>query len=361
MRDCGAGAWPGLCWPVSCCPLSTFMELGTAAFALFMVIYVLACYLAERRNPVRDWKFLGAALIAGLAGVFSVWLAYRLIYGVSLNDVVAAMWPIHTGYTFDRVTWMFNHPYEFAVFTGLPLAILMLAAWWRAVQRWRARQPADPLSLSLAVGVVLLSVIDPARDETARTWMIFMPLVVVVASQWLVDQTLSRRQLSGVWSLLGVQVLAMLLFMRFIALTPVPEVDVATASLPVEANVASAEFGGLQLQGYRVEKAADQLLVDLYWQPRTPADYPYSIFVHATDEQGNLIGQQDTWPQPFVTCWQPGQTYLDRHSVTLPPDRMNAALQLSVGLYNAETGQRVPVTINGQLSDQVTLPPPSSP
>jgi hypothetical protein len=204
-------------------------------------------------------------------------------------------------------------------------------------------------------------VIDPARDETARTWMIFMPLVVVVASQWLVDQTLSRRQLSGVWSLLGVQVLAMLLFMRFIALTPVPEVDVATASLPIEANVASAEFGGLQLQGYRVEKAADQLLVDLYWQPRTPADYPYSIFVHATDEQGNLIGQQDTWPQPFVTCWQPGQTYLDRHSVTLPPDQMNAALQLSLGLYNAETGQRVPVTINGQLSDQVTLPPLSSP
>jgi hypothetical protein len=34
---------------------------------------------------------------------------------------------------------------------------------------------------------------------------------------------------------------------------------------------------------------------------------------------------------------------------------------LSLGLYNAETGQRVPVTINGQLSDQVTLPPPSSP
>jgi len=289
-------------------------------------------------------------------------LIYRLIYGVSLNDIVAAMWPIHTGYTFDRVTWIFNHPYEFAVFAGLPLAILMVAAWWRAVQRWRKQQPADPLSLSLAIGVIVLSVIDPARDETARTWMIFMPLVVVVASQWLVDQTLSRRQLAGIWSLLGVQVLVMLVFMRFIALKPVPEVDVETANMPSTAAFTSADFSGVQLQGYQLDRPApDQLAVDLYWQPRTAADYPYSIFVHATDEQGNLIGQQDTWPQPYMTCWQPGDTYLDRHIIPLPSDHANLPLRLEVGLYNGATGQRVPVTAGGQPSDHVTLLPPDSP
>jgi hypothetical protein len=341
---------------------STFMELGTAALALFMVIYVLAGYVVERRNPLRDWRFLGTALLAGLAGVFSVWLAYRLFYGVSVNDIVAAMWPIHTGYQFDRLTWMINHPYEFIVFVGLPLAILMLAAWWHAVQRWRRRQAADPLSLSLAVSLVLLSVIDPARDETARTWMIFMPLVVVVAAQWVsADQTLSRRQLVGLWSLLGVQVLTMLLFMRFIALAPVPEVEVNTAGLPPDVVPTAAEFGGVHLQGYRYERTADQLSIDLYWQPRLAADYPYSIFVHASDEQGNLIGQHDTWPQPYLTCWQPGSTYLDRHVLALPPDRAATALQLSIGLYNAETGQRVPAITAGQESDRAILTIPNSP
>ena len=342
--------------------LSTFMELGTAALAVFMVVYVLAGYVAERRNPVRDWKFLCAALLAGLAGVFSLWLAYRLIYGVSLNDIVAAMWPVHTGYTFNRVTWIFNHPYEFAVFTGLPLAILVAAGWWRAVRRWRARQPVDTLSLSLAVSLVLLSVIDPARDETARTWMIFMPLAVVVAAQWLANPGLSRRQVAGVWTLLGVQVAVMLLFMRFIALRPVPDVEVRAAIVPPEIIHASAEFSGLQLQGYQLEQTTpEQIVVDLYWRPRVPVNYPYSVFVHATDEQGQLLGQQDTWPQPYMTCWQPGSTYLDRHVVSLSAAHSPAGDRLEVGLYNADTGQRVPSVDGEQSSDHTTFQLPSMP
>ncbi len=341
--------------------LSTFMELGTAALALFMVVYVLAHYVAHRQNPLRDWKFLGAGLMAGVGGTLSVWIVYRVVYGVSLNDVVAAMWPIHTGYQFDRLTWIFNHPYEFAVFVGLPIAVLAGAAWWRAVRQWRAGQTADPLSLSLIVSLVVLSVIDPARDETARTWMIFMPLPVAVASHWLADRTRDRRQLVVTWLLLGGQVAAMVLFMRFVALVPISEVDVRTVPAPTQATISAAEFeGGLQLQSYElVQVAPDQWQVDLYWQPRSTIAYPYSVFAHMVDAQGQLVGQQDTWPEPYMTCWSPGGTYLDRHVIVLPPNQPTTPQQLTVGVYNAQTGQRLPV--GGQPFEQITLDLPARP
>jgi len=31
--------------------------------------------------------------------------------------------------------------------------------------------------------VIVLTLVDPARDETARTWMLLMPFAVIVVSQ----------------------------------------------------------------------------------------------------------------------------------------------------------------------------------
>ena len=344
--------------------VSTFMELGTAALALFMVLYVGARYLVDRRNPLREWKFLSAALLIGLAGVFSLWIMYQVLYGVSLNQIVAAMWPIHTGYQFNRVTWMFNHPYEFSVFVGLPVAVLLVAASVRAVRQVRAGEPADPMSLSLGFGLIILSVIDPARDETARTWMPFMPLAVVVVSQFMVLPAFGRRQIAALWAMLSVQLIAMSLFMQFILFgVPADATPAALASLPPEVTPLQAKFDGqVRLAGYGAKQTAPgQWHVDLYWQPAKYINYPYTIFTHLLDTQNQLVGQHDATPQPYMTCWQPNRYYLDEHSIPLTTDQPANRPRLEVGLYNAETGQRVPVLFAGQPSDHVILALPGSP
>jgi hypothetical protein len=85
------------------------------------------------------------------------------------------------------------------------------------------------------------------------------------------------------------------------------------------------------------------------------------VFVHATDGRGQLLGQQDTWPQPYMICWQPGSTYLDRHVVSLPAAHSSAGDRLEVGLFNADTGLRVPALDGEQSSDHVTFELPSKP
>ena len=164
----------------------TFLELGTAALGVFLALYILLRYVLARRNPLSDWRFLLPALIATLLGVFSIWIAYQLVYGVSLKQIVEAMYPIHVGYQFDRVTWIVNHPYEFAVFVGLPVFCLAIIAFGRNVKAARSGG-GDALSISFLLAVIGLTLFDPARDETARTWMLFMPLAVVVASQFFAE------------------------------------------------------------------------------------------------------------------------------------------------------------------------------
>jgi hypothetical protein len=59
-----------------------------------------------------------------------------------------------------------------------------------------------------------------------------------------------------------------------------------------------------------------------------------------------------------MTCWQPNETYLDRHVVELPTDLPAGTYWLQMGLYNAVSGQRV--RVNGTPSapfDQIEIGP----
>ncbi len=327
--------------------ISTFLELGTAALALFLMLYILLGYLVERSNLWRDLKFLLWALAAALMGVFSVWSVYQAVYGVSLMQIVTAMYPIHTGYEFDRLTWLINHPYEFAVFGGLPVALLLAVITIRSIRQARSGA-IDVLSISLGLGLVILSIVDPARDETARTWMMFMPLAVVVVAQLFARLPNRGRVWAGIWSLLVVQVVVMLGVLRVmeVGLYGLPPRE-TVAALPGSATTAQADFSGMaRLIGYETQPDQDQLILTLYWRDLRQIDRPYVVFNHVVDASGQIVAQADGRPQagsPLMTCWQPGEVYLDRHVIPLGSQVPPGQYRLSIGLYDARTGARVPV------------------
>jgi hypothetical protein len=87
----------------------------------------------------------------------------------------------------------------------------------------------------------------------------------------------------------------------------------------------------------------DQISLDLIWQPLQSVHYPFKVFNHVLDAQGQLAAQQDDWTHPLMTCWAPGAYYLDRHTIPLDPNVAAGQYTLNVGLYSPETGERVPV------------------
>jgi 4-amino-4-deoxy-L-arabinose transferase-like glycosyltransferase len=341
--------------------LGTFLELGTAALSVFLVLYILLRYVLARRNPLAEWRFLIPALIATLLGVFSLWIGYQLIYGVSLKHIVEAMYPIHVGYEFDRLVWIINHPYEFAVFVGLPVFCLALAGFTRNIKAARSGG-GEALSISFLFALLGLVLFDPARDETARTWMLFMPLAVVIASQFFAEAQAQPDRFSWLWGLLTIQVVAMaaVLDVMSVGLYGLPPRD-TVAVLPATVTPLSAEFDGMaRLIGYELQPAERSVTVDWYWQRANPIDQPYVVFNHLVDEHGEILAQQDSRPQtgqPLMTCWQPGEIYRDQHVIDLASP-LTEKWQVKMGLYNAVTNQRVPVaSAAGTAADHIVVEP----
>lgn len=342
--------------------IGTFLELGTATLGLFFVLYIGLRYGLDRRNPLRDGRFLASALIATLIGVFSIWGGYQGLYGVGLPQMVQAMYPIHTGYEFDRLAWLINHPYEFAVFVGLPVAALLIVATARAAKVTRAGR-ADPLTLAVSAGLIVLTLVDPARDETARTWLLLMPFAVVAIAPVIVTDQSGATHFGWLWTLLAVQLVAMVAVLNVVqvGLYGLPPRS-TVAAIPSTATPTLADFKGMaQLAGYAIEPAVGRLIVEWYWRGAGPVDRPYTVFNHVLNDQRQMVGQRDERPQggqPLMTCWQPDEIYRDRHLIDLPPDLPAGTYTVEMGLYDAQTGDRVPLTAaDGSQSDHLEFGP----
>ncbi|HHS98392.1 MAG TPA: phospholipid carrier-dependent glycosyltransferase [Chloroflexi bacterium] len=83
--------------------------------------------------------------------------------------------------------------------------------------------------------------------------------------------------------------------------------------------------------------------VELEWEALEPVETEYKVFVHLMDENGALVGQHDGIPgsggRP-TTTWPPGEAVVDRHGVFLPAE-IPHRLQVWIGLYDPETGERL--------------------
>jgi hypothetical protein len=113
------------------------------------------------------------------------------------------------------------------------------------------------------------------------------------------------------------------------------------------------DIGGLELWPGR------RLIMHLYFEVLAPATEDYMIFVHLKhrDDPQTVWA---AWDGPVTNTddgryystlvWQPGEYISDERIVELqnPETPVGDGYTLSVGFYNLQTGERVPLTIDGQ-------------
>jgi 4-amino-4-deoxy-L-arabinose transferase-like glycosyltransferase len=112
----------------------------------------------------------------------------------------------------------------------------------------------------------------------------------------------------------------------------------------------------------RTLQPGQTLTYTLHWQAIESIDRDYSVFNHVLDSEGNIRAQQDNMPQEDrypTTMWDPGEIVLDTRAILLPSDLEPDHYTLRIGLYEPETGQRLPL-VNGtqdfvELQDFVIL------
>ena len=119
-----------------------------------------------------------------------------------------------------------------------------------------------------------------------------------------------------------------------------------------------AELAGkVRLLGYNIESGfqpGDGIHLTLFWQCLEEMEQSYTVFTHLIDGEGHIWGQKDNPPVDGfypATEWQAGEIVRDQYDLVIAPDAPVGDYKIKVGMYLAETGERLSV-----LKDGVPLP-----
>ncbi|MCB0166630.1 MAG: glycosyltransferase family 39 protein [Anaerolineae bacterium] len=111
----------------------------------------------------------------------------------------------------------------------------------------------------------------------------------------------------------------------------------------------------IQLIGYDIDRtelqAGDTLHLTLHWTTDKALDADYTVFTQLLGPDFQLHGQLDhqpienLWP---TTRWQPGERLADRYDIPIDANAPPGPYQILVGMYNAQTGERIPAIHNSE-------------
>ncbi len=106
----------------------------------------------------------------------------------------------------------------------------------------------------------------------------------------------------------------------------------------------------IRLVGYQLlnPEAArgENLHLVLHWQADAEPEQDYTVFVHILDDSGEIVAQRDSMPGDGTlptTQWTAGPLIDDTHAVPLPLDMPAGEYRVVIGMYNWQTGERLPV------------------
>ncbi len=130
--------------------------------------------------------------------------------------------------------------------------------------------------------------------------------------------------------------------------------DVPAIGSPLEARFGDDPDAAIALLGYDLAEAdvspGDTLQLTLYWRADGSIDRSYTAFVHLLDGGGVVRGQRDSVPMEGARPtdgWLEGEVVVDAYTFTVVEDAPAGPHQIEIGLYDATTGERLPVTDAG--------------
>jgi len=127
--------------------------------------------------------------------------------------------------------------------------------------------------------------------------------------------------------------------------------------IPQIQNPLEARLGqGVQFLGHDVNsdetRAGGTLQLTLYWQALAEMDVSYTVFTHLLDAEERVWGQMDSVPlrgEAPTTSWVSGEVIADEYEITVDAGAPPGDYAIEVGMYDATTGRRLPVSIDGRL------------
>lgn len=325
----------------------------------------------------RNWRTLltgGVSVAVAFLALTGWWFVRnRILYGDwTGNSVVAAMWccdpvrPLQTLYPFFSGALgrlgqglMITFPWPIYAAAGILVAIalagLLRLGWSQRRARVTETLPLWGLHVLTVLGVGGALVFYAASVAPGLPGRYLFPaypsLAILLAAgfgAWLPARW--RGWCAGLLVGLNVSVALYGLFGLLWPTYAIPRTPTA-AELQTMTPL-DAEIGGTaRLLGYRLDKmqvrGGDVLTVSVYWLPESRTDVPYTVFVHLLSSEAGSLTQRDTYPGQgnwATTVWDVGRPFVDVYRLHIPADAPTVSAQIVIGLYDGQTGARLPVT-----------------
>ena len=143
-----------------------------------------------------------------------------------------------------------------------------------------------------------------------------------------------------------------------LATVRVQEVDRRMIVPPIEHPMSVNLGGQVEFLGYDLDRTevapGETLSMTLYWRALSEMEMSYTVFNHLLDGDSRIRGQQDNLPVHGTyptTLWVPGEVVVDEYAFAVHADALPGEHAIEVGMYVAETMQRLPVLDEaGQIS-----------
>lgn len=127
----------------------------------------------------------------------------------------------------------------------------------------------------------------------------------------------------------------------------------------------AADFGGrVALLGYNLSQSAidaeGTIRLSLYWQATAKMGKDYTVFTHLLDVENRIWAQKDNQPRGGAyptSIWEVGEIVRDEYLLVLRPGAPGGKYRLEIGLYDLDTGERLPLLDEGgqAIDDKVIL------
>ncbi|MEM7111418.1 MAG: hypothetical protein AAF614_03240 [Chloroflexota bacterium] len=332
---------------------ASFFSFGNIAILAPLGLWVLLWLFARPEMPSFRKDGISRAIIDGLIfafGLASLWIIYQLRFGLGLREIWQVSMSFHLGLERSYWTWLGYHLYDFGLFLGIPLALLLFVALVKGTKQFR--QPAAMLPLAFVIGLLLLDLSGTSRGEVARVWLFLTPFAVLSAC-WALQTITAQKQQQTFALILFLLAGQLLFFNTFLRVVNTgledPQVRQVLYEQPPLTEAVNAELGGqMMLAGFVLEETTltsnTPLNIQLVWQGMQQMERPFTIFLHLLDPSGQLVAQQDNMPVQNslpTTCWFPNEVVIDPYSLPLTADLSPGQYQLVTGAYWLETGQRL--------------------
>lgn len=371
--------------------VGTLLQVSTLILAAPVGLVLL--YEAWRGRRWQTLIFGGLALSIPPIALTGWWFMrnYQLYGDFTGNKIVQAMWccdpipPTRAMYLFVTGLLgrfgqglMITYPGP-VYFVAAALVLIALAGWLRqrAARAASHRATGSPAPGSPSAGRLaglnpsaMLWIIHVATVVTVSSALVFYAMTVtpglpgrymfaafpslalLIAAGWLAWFQPRWRGL-GALALGGLNAAAALyavfgMVLPTYAMPRTPTAAELRAMTPVDAQIEeTARVLGYRLSTERAH-AGDTITVTVYWEPLSRTDVPYTVFLHVLPPGGPPVAQRDTFPalgNYATTVWDVGRPFVDTYTLRLPPEAAGAGVcQIVFGLYNGETGLRLPVT-----------------